>query len=1047
MLITREMLTSPEMLGMRRLPTAATFYHFTGVEEAKQVKKEFSPYVTNLNGKWKFSFTTAPEKIGKEIVSPKYDVSAWEDVEVPDSWSMHEKADPPHYTNIVMPFKAPIPEAPVENPTGIYRRTFEFNRGAKPVSAILHFDGAESFFAVYVNGKFAGCSKDSRGTTEFDVTHLVKNGTNHLAVIVVKWSDATWIEDQDHWYLPGLSRGVYLYTPPRYRIMDFDCAATLDDTYSNGILNGELLLSVSEKENKSPKAAIKIFAPDGTCVWQGSAVPQRRFADPKDTWWLENSDANRTPFAFRAEIANVEKWSAETPSLYTVVAEYKSSNSTLRDVVSVRVGFRKYEIKSRQFLINGKAVLICGVNRHDHHEYKGKAVPFEMMKRDVELMKQFNINAVRTSHYPSAPEFYDLCDEYGLYVIDESNIESHARYHDLCRDPRFATPMTDRAVRMYERDKNHASIFAWSLGNESGAGPNHAAMAGYLRFRDKNRLIHYEGAISAFKWENTPVNAFLTDLIPPMYPTIERIEEWSRNIYDERPLIMCEYSHAMGNSNGSLADYFHAFETLPGVQGGFIWEWLDHGIAQTDKNGKKYWAYGGDFGDKPNDINFCTDGLIWPDRTPHPGLYEYKYLSQPVNAKLCGKNSHTLEIFNRRYFKDISDLELRWSCECDGKVVSSGVVSNVECAPRSKTMLSLPIDLGVTPAGAKVFLRLVWLSKEKTLWADAGFEVAHDSFEIAAVKQQPVEVRPDVKSTAAGDAVQAELAAGAFKAVIGAEGLKELTSGSAQLIKRGPRLSLWRAATDNDGLKLRPEQQWKTLYEWLTAGYNKVRVTPDRFGLRGNVAECHAVALAKGIPDDDFEFTQEFSMRRDGVLEYNAYFVVPEKFADLPRVGITLELPKELRNIEYFGKGPYENYSDRCAAAETGLYKTTPQDMYVPYIMPQENGNRTGVEFISLRNEKGDGLLIAGSAPVEFSALPYSVADLWEAKHTCDLTEGESIYLNIDLFQRGLGTGSCGPKTRLDYQIYGGRYKLTLLFVPVSGKDDTAATARAVLAN
>ena len=1045
MLITREMITSPEMLGMRRLPSSATFYHFSSESESKQYKKEFSPCVTALDGNWKFSFTTSPEKLGKEIVSPKYDVSDWEDVEVPDSWSMHEKADPPHYTNIVMPIEGQAPEVPEKNPTGIYRRTFEFNRGAKPVSAILHFDGAESFFAVYVNGKFAGCSKDSRGTTEFDVTNLVKNGTNHLAVIVVKWCDATWIEDQDHWYLPGLSRSVYLYTVPRYRVVDVDCATTLDDKYTTGLLDGEVLLSVPEADRKTPKVAVKIYAPDGACVWKGTALPTARFADGGE-WSFQNSSPDRAAFSFRAEIADVEKWSAETPALYTVTVEYKSGNSTFRDAVSVRVGFRKYEIKSRQFLINGEPVLICGVNRHDHHEYKGKVVPFETMKRDVELMKQYNINAVRTSHYPSVPEFYDLCDEYGLYVIDEANIESHARYRDLCRDPRYSTPMTDRAVRMYERDKNHACIYAWSLGNESGAGPNHAAMAGYLRYRDKNRLLHYEGAIN-YRWKIDSCNRELTDFICPMYPDIESIEAWSRDIYDERPFIMCEFSHAMGNSNGSLADYFHAYETLPGVQGGFIWEWLDHGIAQTDKNGKKYWAYGGDFGDKPNDINFCTDGLIWPDRTPHPGLEEYKYLSQPVKSKLCGKNSHTIEVFNRRYFTDLSDLELRWVCECDGKAVSSGVVSNISCAPRSKVMVTLPIDTGVTPLGAKVFLRLSYVSKNATKWADAGFEVAHDAFEIAPVKYAPAAVRPDVESTATGDAVQAELVSGNFKAVIGAEGLKELTSGNTTVVKRGPRLSLWRAAMDNDGLKLRPEQEWKTLYEWLNAGYNKVRVSPDRFGLRGKVAECHAVALAKGIPDDDFEFTQEFSMRRDGVLEYNAYFVVPEKFADLPRVGITLELPKELCNIEYYGKGPFENYSDRCAAAEMGLYKTTPQEMYVPYIMPQENGGRTGVEFFSLRNSSGDGLLIAGSSPVEFSALPYSVADLWEARHTCDLVEGESIYLNIDLFQRGVGTGSCGPKTRNEYRIYGGRYKMTLLFVPVSGKDDTAETARAVLAN
>lgn len=1046
MLIDRAMFTSPEMLGMRRLPTAATFYHFKREEDAKAVKKEFAESVTCLNGMWRFSYTTSPEKIGRDVISNKADLSAWDEVEVPDCWAMRG-VEAPHYTNIVMPFKADIPEVPMCNPTGIYRRTFEYKRGTVPTNAILHFDGAESFFAVYVNGKFAGCSKDSRGTTEFDVTDLVKNGENHLTVIVVKWSDATWIEDQDHWYLPGLSRSVYLYTVPKMRIKDIACSTTLDDTLTNGILDTEILVSVPEEERKTPKIAAKLYAPDGTCVAKGTALPRGRFAPNSSDWWFHNSDYDRVPFDLHLEIADVLKWSAETPDLYTLTIEYKSGAGTFRDASAVRIGFRKIEIKSRNMLINGQAVRICGVNRHDHHEYKGKVVSFETMKKDIELMKQFNINAVRTSHYPSAPEFYDLCDEYGLYVIDEANIESHARYCDLCRDPRFSTAFTDRAVRMFERDKNHACIYAWSLGNESGAGPNHAAMAGYIRHRDKTRLVHYEGAINGVKWERVAADRLLTDFIPPMYPAIERVEEWSRNIYDERPFIMCEYSHAMGNSNGSLADYFHAFDTLPGVQGGFIWEWLDHGIAQTDKNGKKYWAYGGDFGDKPNDFNFCTDGLIWPDRVPHPGLNEYKYLAQPVAMKLCGARSHSIEIFNRRWFTTLDDLELKWACEVDGKVVSEGTIANVECAPRDKTIVTLPIEQYSVPAGAEVWLKLVWVSKAATKWAEAGFVVAHEALELAVVKYAPARTRKQIAASFTSAPDKAELTAGDLTAVVSADGLKQLISGNTALIKRGPRLSLWRAATDNDGLKLRKDADWKTLFMWLNNGYDRVRVTPDRFGVRDGVVDCHAVALAKGIPDDDFEFSQEFKMRGDGVLEYNASFVVPEKFADLPRVGVTLELPKELCNIEYFGNGPFENYSDRLAAAKKGLYSTTPQDMYVPYIMPQENGNRTGVEFVSFRDENGSGLLISSSAPVEFSALPYSVRDLWDAKHTCDLVEGESIYLNIDLFQRGLGTGSCGPITRKEYQIQGGRYKMTLLFAPVKADESTAETARDILNN
>ena len=1065
--------TSPEHLGSRRLPPRATFFHFADKENARQVRQAFSPYTCDLNGTWQFRYTTEPEKLSFD--APESD---WVDVNVPDCWVMRG-FDRPQYTNVRMPFPEMPPEVPAENPTGVYRRSFELSAEWASRRTVIHFEGAESFFLLYVNGKKAGDSKDSRGATEFDITPFVRQGTNEVTVVVIKWSESTFLEDQDHWYLPGLSRSVYLYSTGESCIEDLFAKSTLDKDLSTGCLELEVFCRFPGEVPQEFTVSGTLFAPDGTAVWEGDVERRNAFG-----MFGNSQDPARVRRMTTVKLPGVSPWSAETPDLYTLCVELKDAGGKCCDVTAVRIGFRRYEIHNREFLVNGKAVLINGVNRHEHHPEYGKAVPYESLKLDIITMKQFNINAVRTSHYPAVPELYDLCDEYGLYVIDEANLEHHGFYDDLCRNPQWAGAFADRAVRMFERDKNHACIYAWSLGNESGAGPNHGAMAGFLRFRDDSRLLHYEGCLQRAQnkvwYENQP-SRMLTDFISPMYPAIEVLERWSQLNNDDRPFIMCEYSHAMGNSNGSLADYFEAFERLPGVQGGFIWEWLDHGITKITPEGKKIWAYGGDFGDSPNDRNFCTDGIVWPDRKPHPALYELKYLARPVKVRKMDEQGN-IEVRNCRYFTTLDDLQLNWSLYVDGEEVRSGVEAMPMILPRGtgftdnsadrmkfhapaeasdRWRTKLPLEIPAVFPGQKCTVKISFTQKNETPWAEKGFEVAWDCFEVQPMVFKSRVIQELPACTCKNIPGSAELSSGDLCALINDGGLVSLKYKGSELLQQGFSFNLWRAATDNDGIMLltdlenRPYRKndhgmsWSRkagmLYRWLVKGLDEVEVTTDQFRVKNGTVELHAIVRAPGIPQEELEFFQSFRMLPNGSLEAVFEYQVPAEFENLPRLGVTLELPADMNQVEYFGLGPWENYCDRKACCYPGKFRTTAEEMFVPYIMPQENGNRTKVEYAAFRKgPEGAGLLIAAPGTMEFSALRYSVGQLWEKLHSGELNEENGVFVNCDCRLRGLGTATCGPDVRAEYEIHPGRYRFVLRLAALEENSDAAARARMI---
>lgn len=1037
--------TSPEALGINRLPAKATFYHFESKEKAKSVKKEYSSFIMELNGTWHFQYTTSPQNLGNNIVSETCDDSNWQKVQVPGCW-IADGHDHHHYTNIFMPFQADPPQVPIENPTGIYRRTFTLPDSWQNRRTILHFDGTEGCFVLWVNGKLAGGNKDSRGATEFDISALLHEGENTICVIIVKWSDSTYLEDQDAWYLPGLSRSIYLYSTPKHYIADIFAQSTLKKDNVNGLLDLELTFGAvpspdragkgAHKQTTCPKTGYKLhlFNSNGEEVWQ-QVIDNAVNTNPYEG----TIDSQRMTFKYSTELEKILPWSAETPNLYTLVVELIGEADELIDVASVRIGFRRYEICRREFLVNGQPVIIHGVNRHDHDDVRGMAVTYEKMLQDVMVMKQFNVNAVRTSHYPSMPEFYDLCDEYGLYVLDETNLEHHCYYADFCQNPQWAGAFTDRAVRMLERDKNHACIYGWSLGNESYVGANHAAMAGYIRFRDKTRLVHYEGALHERKEyfmesmrNGILPNRFITDFICPMYPDYEWLAEWvDSNLDDDRPFIMCEYSHAMGNSNGCLKEYFDMFESKQGLQGGFIWEWIDHGILCKNKEGKSYWGYGGDFGDTPTDANFCADGMVWPDRTPHPGLYEFKKLAQEVCCSWADEKHGLIKVFNKNYFRNLDHLKLNWTLYKNGEIIKNGEMDFPEILPRTTKQIQLDLPNIACYNDEKLYLKLSCRQKEKTLWANSQFEVAYDCLEVPVINLLLPKAITPCKTAIKKELNQTIIQAGELTAAVGENGIEKILYNNKELCSVGPQLNIWRAALDNDGIRyfLRfYELLEHPLGNWLKKGYNKAEILTKNIQIGENEVVLEQNLTVAGITDTAIKCTQTIKPVANGSIETHFIVDVPPQFSDLPRIGIKLKLPKNFTNVEYFGMGPMENYIDRCAAATPGLYQSTVKDMYTPYILPQSNGNRTQTEYVSISPDNGVGLKVSMPGKMEFSVSQFSEEQLFKADHTCDLKAEENIIMYCDSKQRGVGTKSCGPDTMEQYQLKPGKYEFILRF-------------------
>lgn len=1058
----------PELTGLHRLPPRATFAHAPDAVTARRRDSASNPWRMSLNGTWQFQLAPDPGTALRLIGTKRTrGARSWSPIEVPGNWTM-QGFEKPHYTNVRMPFREEPPHVPAANPTGVYRRSFRVPGAWSGKRVVLHLGGANSMAMVWLNGRFVGISKDSRLPGEFQVHDLLDTaGENELLVVVPKWSDASFVEDQDMWWMSGLHREVFLEATPHAYLADVRFRPRLELDRGRAVLDLTVRVGFTGDPQPDCRVMVQLHAPDGRPVFRKprqQPVPVERKA----------TAIGRLEARFVEELParGLRLWSAERPDLYELVVGLLTPDGN--SWTSVRVGFRSVVVEGRDLLINGRRVLIRGVNRHEHDDRTGQAVSIDRMRQDVRLMKQFNFNAVRTAHYPNDPRWLELCDEYGLYVIDEANVEAHDFHNQLCHDPRYAGAWLDRVMRMAVRDQNHPSVIAWSLGNESGYGPNHDAAAGWLRGFDDTRPVHYEGAISKHQSRLTWAHGTgATDLICPMYPTLDELRQWSkwvsrrdarhqarsttpdlrevealspdlkvtaprpalRRLPDPllRPVILCEYSHAMGNSNGSLADTFDLFETLPGLQGGFIWEWVDHGIAQRTADGRNYWAYGGDFGDEPNDANFCCDGLVWPDRTPHPAMWEHRKLAQPVSVRAADVTARAVIVHNRQDFSTLSGYRCTWQLLFDGKAAHEAELRVPDVAPGESVRVALPAAARRAPAGMEASLVFRFSLIRSCSWASSGHVVAWDQLPLPV---QPPRARIRRRGRPAQGAQRwmvvegpgrVTLSDGRWSIVFSASdgGLQSLHRDERPVLVRGPRVETWRAATDNDGIKLWGGQETKPLGRWLALGLPNLKSRCEQLTWHQRkdgelVVQLRHAATGRDCWDDVC-WLERYRLGTDGIHLDSSFQLAPE-MTDLPRVGISLWCAPGLDHLRWYGNGPHEDYCDRRASALLACHESTVSAQYVPYVMPQEHGHHTNVRWLELADRTGFGLRVAFEQPGEFNASHVTSGDLFAARHTVDLSPRPETILHLDAAHRGLGTGSCGPDTLPRYRVTRRRY-------------------------
>ncbi len=1034
----------PEIPSIGTIPPRSSILPYPDMDKAELAEKEANPWFLSLNGSWEFVLKHSPQEVDPGELLPE---SPWTDartIPVPANWTLEETGDWPWYTNIRMPFDNFPPSVPEENPTGLYRTTFTLSPLWKKRRTVLHFEGVESAFFVYVNGIEAGFSKDSRTSAAFDISPMVTPGKNTLTVVVLRWSDGSFLEDQDHWWMAGIYRNVYLYSTDKKYIEDVRIEAE-PDLKGAGVLKIQIQTRAELPSEREHPVKVRLKSPEGVAVLDLPAPGSTRFRTVRLT---DKEKTGSSLIRMELPVENVKLWSSESPFLYTLSLALMTPEGEVIEAVSCKTGFRKVEIRNKELLINGKAVMIKGVNRHEHDPKSGKTVTRKSMIRDLELLKQFNFNAVRNCHYPDVPEWYDLCDQYGIYLVDEANIEAHDYYDVLCRDPRWLPSFMDRIKRMVLQNRHHPSIIFWSLGNESGYGPNHDAAAGWIRGIDPTRPIHYEGACREEWGQGRFVHqkgwgARATDIYCPMYESIEEMIHFATESGDQRPYIACEYSHAMGNSNGSLKDYWKAFEETPGLQGGFIWDWVDQGLTRKTEDGREYWAYGGDFGEPVHDFDFCINGLVWPDRTPHPALWEFKKLAQPVKIVLK-ENAGTsrpgsLQIHNKQDFTNLFWLRGEWEILRDGDISEKGELSLPDIPPGQTAVIPLPCGVSPRHEGEEIFLNIRLRTREETVWCPPGHMVAQEQIRLFGGFRPGdnllYRIRNGQKEQPSGEIQHLgetlKLRNRDLTITLSEkEGLMtRIDSTGDPLIRRGPDLNLWRAATDNDGIREWTGQEEKPLGQWLAAGLDKLALRSASLTWnRENLKEMASLERIYTGTDPDLQIRHllRISPAVSGGFILDNEIIIPHGFPSLPRVGLLMETDKGFNRISWYGRGPHENYIDRAESAFFGKYTQKTADQYVPYILPQECGNHTDTRWLKLERNGRPGLFVEGDFPMEFSVLPYSPHQLFAARHTTDLKEGDSTWLSVDFIQRGLGTGSCGPQTREEYTVSTGHYRFRI---------------------
>ena len=963
--------------------------------------------IQSLNGTWKFNLVKKPSERPMDFYEPNLNDSDWKTIEVPSNWEL-QGFDTPIYTNVTYPFPKNPPFIDGDyNPVGTYRRSFEVPENWNNKEVLLHFSSISGYARVFVNGQEVGMTKASKTPAEFDVTPFLKSGKNALAVQVFRWHDGSYLEDQDFWRLSGIEQDVYLQALPKLTVWDYFIRAGLDANYTNGELQATVdLKRFKGNKNKKSMLSFTLKNAEGKQVFQES----------------KEIDSKTESVSFTSSVENVKKWSDETPNLY----HYKITWNDREDdnyVITGKIGFRSVELKNAQLLVNGNPIMVRGVNLHEHHGTKGHVPDEATMRKDIALMKQHNINAIRMSHYPHGTRLYELCDEYGMFVVDEANIETHAMgatwqgRFDTLRHPAYlkewAPAHLDRIKRMAERDKNHASIILWSMGNECGNGPVFHEAYKWLKAFDDTRLVQFE---QAGEEEDT-------DVVCPMYPGINYMKSYAESTTKTRPFIMCEYSHAMGNSNGNFQEYFDIINSSPHMQGGFIWDWVDQGLLAKE-NGKTYWAYGGDLGGEnlQNDENFCANGLVSADRKVHPGIYEVKKVYQPITFSF---KEGTLSIHNDYFYTNLNAFDIQWELLRNGTKVA-GKTFQMDGKPR--TTVSQKINLPDMNDTEEYFLNVYVLTSNEVELVPAKHELGREQFRLGQGDFFKNQSKENLKGSLTYKKTD-EVVSFETDHVVGVFDLKKgiLKSyhykGSNEMIETFPEPHFWRAPTDNDFGNHMP----KNLEIWKKASKNPelqsvvVKKQTDK-GL--------PIEVTLKLNEVDLPYVVEYLILNNGDVQVMASLDMKDKkLPELPRFGMRMQLEGDYSNLEYYGRGPWENYSDRKTASFVGEYQGTVKDQFVwEYIRPQENGYKTDVRWLKLTNNSGKGLQIQGLQPLGISALPVSTEALDPGKtkdqrHTTDVHFEDTVYLHIDYKQRGVGgDNSWGALPHDAYRLLDNKY-------------------------
>jgi beta-galactosidase len=1190
---------NPKLLHRNREPEHATLAPFSNAESARISPRNASPFVTSLNGMWRFKCVMRPEEAPTDFHKANADLSDWDEIPVPSNWQLlgYDQTQYMNIANMCEPAEPPFTNHEY-NPVGSYRRVFSIPETWRGRQVFLHFDGVQSAFYVWVNGREVGYSQGSMAPSEFNITSFLVPGENSVAIRVYRWCDGSYIEDQDMWRLSGIHRDVTLFSTPSLHIRDFRVVTDLDESYGNATLD----LSASLKNYGEAATAGCVFA----SLFDASGVPV--ISDvPFES--VEIGAGEEKIVSISTPISAPKKWSSEQPYLYTLTLSLTNGGGKVIEAESCKVGFRKVELKDGLMCVNGVPIYLRGVNRHEFDPDHGKVVSVESMIRDIVIMKRFNINAVRTSHYINDPRWLDLCDEYGIYLFDEADLESHRYWDQFAKDPVWREAFLDRARRMVERDKNHPSVIVWSLGNESGHGQNHDAMSDWIRANDPTRLIHYHPA------DDKPC----VDMVSLMYPSVDALIKEAQKSDDPRPVVMCEYAHSMGNSTGNLKEYWDAIEENKRLQGGFIWDWADQSFRQKsimrtpdaaapgttaavvgkivggrsgnalkdgyaaaapsealdivgDKltleawvrpdessrvnpfitksdmqyflrqneekavefgvfdrgyviarttppegwygnwhhiagvydgenatlyiDGKlaasakhqgtidhasysvfvgrdphvratlrgaidsarihsealsaqeiaenatqpelspsrsgtvlsldfnefveeefEWFAYGGDFGEMPTDGIFCCNGLVASNRTPHPALWEYKKILQPVRVTSETPANGSIVIENRNFFTSLSYLDGAWELRTEDRVLGSGALPSLDVPAGAQKELTLPIAGIERPSYQTAWLTVRFTLASDAPWAPKGHLVAWDQFEIeptAPPTPQRTETAPPVEIVEESESIRID---GADFSVVFAKADGAIHSWKyqdAELLERGPELSFWRAPTDNDMLS-------GAASDWRMTGVNRIKRTLTSFDVARisayavNISVAFAIKAAKGSAQ--CELTHAYTVLGTGEITIDTNIKSLKGFITVPRIGFQMRIPSAFNSMQWCGRGPQESYWDRKLGAAIGVYDEAIRPENMPYVMPQEYGNKTDVRWAALRNSNGAGILVVGSPLLQVSARPFTAEKLEEAQHTFTLKSDAFITLNCDFEGAGLGNGSCGPATLPQYEI------------------------------